>query len=59
MLESGSCRKAHRPTVLAKNIMDACVTFIVVWAQVFTGSFTGYVPSIVLDEQGLGLETPL
>lgn len=32
MLEVGSVREAHRMTVLAKNIMDSCVSCLAFWA---------------------------
>lgn len=48
MLEVGSVRRAHRMTVLVKNIMDSCVSCIAFWAH-----NEWYSPSLSTDADGV------
>merc|ERR1719247_1186566 len=48
MLEVGNCREAHRMTVLAKNVLDSCVTVLGFWLYCEWSS-----PGLVQNRQGL------
>lgn len=48
MLEVGSCRRAHRMTVLAKNTLDSTISCLAFWAYCHWGS----TPTLVANDSG-------